>query len=774
MAAYYKVDVSLSTNSVTVGAPSPQEVIVTLPLVGPAGAVGATGATGATGPAGSGIEILTTQGDLLYRGASDGQRLPIGTSGQVLKVSGGIPAWGAESGAVSSVAGRTGAITLAVADVANAVATSDSRLSDSRTPLSHTHGNLTNAGAIGTTANLPVKTGTSGVIEAGAFGTSAGQFAEGNDSRFVAASTTTPAALGTAAVGTGTTFARADHVHAMPTAANVGAAQAVTEIEVATFGTVTTTLTTAQLPARVILFLSSDGPTANVTINLPTPSIRQSGLTVAIKVDYEDGSEQSAFVTVVGSTTLLSAYELGLGEGDLLFRWDGVAWVWSRRAAAGALYDDVLSVSALSASDATLTLNNTTAPLYLAYDGITATRNIAFPDASGTIALTSQLATGSTDNAVLRADGTGGSTLQASNLTISDDIREFTFSGVGSTDVITATGHNFTTNQLVRVRGLSGGSGLFAINYFVRDLSGDTFKLSRTSGGSVDNFNDCTGIIVAVHPTVAIVNASAGVNSSLLLTPKGDAGLILGPTPDGTTVGGDLRGTYSVDLQILRNASSQVAASAHSIVLAGQRNTASNNQAIAGGFASTASGNTSVALGSSCTASGNIAVAMGSSCTASGAQTVALGDSALADRFGLLAHASGSFSAAGDAQRFSAILRCKTTTNSAVEMALNGTTTYLTIPSGKVIFCNIKVVGVKSDGAVVATYERQYAAKNVAGTSSEVFAPVTIGTDNASSTSLEVATVDAGDYIRIRPTGITSEIWRWVASVDAVEVAYGT
>ena len=37
-------------------------------------------------------------------------------------------------------------------------------------------------------------------------------------------SSTTPAALGTAAVGTGTTLARADHIHAMPTAADVGAA----------------------------------------------------------------------------------------------------------------------------------------------------------------------------------------------------------------------------------------------------------------------------------------------------------------------------------------------------------------------------------------------------------------------------------------------------------------------------------------------------------------------------------------------------------------------
>jgi hypothetical protein len=63
--------------------------------------------------------------------------------------------------------------------------------SDSRTPTSHTHGNLTNAGAIGTTANLPLKTGTNGVVEAGSFGTSAGSFAAGDDVRFSDARTPT-------------------------------------------------------------------------------------------------------------------------------------------------------------------------------------------------------------------------------------------------------------------------------------------------------------------------------------------------------------------------------------------------------------------------------------------------------------------------------------------------------------------------------------------------------------------------------------------------------
>jgi len=51
------------------------------------------------------------------------------------------------------------------------------------TPSSHTHGNITNAGAIGATASLPIITGASGVLTAGAFGTTSGTFCQGNDSR---------------------------------------------------------------------------------------------------------------------------------------------------------------------------------------------------------------------------------------------------------------------------------------------------------------------------------------------------------------------------------------------------------------------------------------------------------------------------------------------------------------------------------------------------------------------------------------------------------------
>lgn len=62
---------------------------------------------GPAGPAGAGLQTLTTQGDMLYQGASTGQRLPIGTAGQVLKVNSGAtaPEWGTISTAPSGPAG---------------------------------------------------------------------------------------------------------------------------------------------------------------------------------------------------------------------------------------------------------------------------------------------------------------------------------------------------------------------------------------------------------------------------------------------------------------------------------------------------------------------------------------------------------------------------------------------------------------------------------------------------------------------------------------------
>jgi hypothetical protein len=139
----------------------------------------------------------------------------------------------------------------------------------------------------------------------------------------------------------------------------------------------------------------------------------------------------------------------------------------------------------------------------------------------------------------------------------------------------------------------------------------------------------------------------------------------------------------------------------------------------------------------------------------------------------MISHAGGSFAAQGDAQRARFVLRNKTTTNAAVELFLDGSSIRLGIPSGKVLGLTINITGISSTGAAVAHYLRQYALKNVAGTTTEVYAPITIGTDNAAGTSIALSASDASDSLIVSVTGTAATIWRWVASVDAVEIGYG-
>lgn len=90
---------------------------------------------------------------------------------------------------------------------ANVVLTGDARLTNQRDPsshkgrhsisgddylapsdigaanASHAHGSITSDGKVGSTSGLPLITGAAGIVSAGAWGSSAGQFCQGNDAR---------------------------------------------------------------------------------------------------------------------------------------------------------------------------------------------------------------------------------------------------------------------------------------------------------------------------------------------------------------------------------------------------------------------------------------------------------------------------------------------------------------------------------------------------------------------------------------------------------------
>lgn len=119
-------------------------------------------------------------------------------------------------------------------------------------------------------------------------------------------SSTAPAALGTASAGSATTYARGDHVHPMPSASDVGAAPAITEVTVATDGAVTQALDAGKLyhftgtltALTITLNAAASGQIAQYhfdfdsgstapTLTLPNTVTMPDGFTVEANTHYE-------------------------------------------------------------------------------------------------------------------------------------------------------------------------------------------------------------------------------------------------------------------------------------------------------------------------------------------------------------------------------------------------------------------------------------------------------------------------------------------------------
>ncbi|MFY8217060.1 MAG: hypothetical protein ACOVMP_10735 [Chthoniobacterales bacterium] len=87
--------------------------------------------------------------------------------------------------------------------------------------------------------------------------------------------------------------------------------------------------------------------------------------------------------------------------------------------------------------------------------------------------------------------------------------------GVASTDVLTAAGNTFVNGDPVYLEEITGGAGLgINIPYFIRDKSGDTFKLATNSGAAAINFTtDISAATIRKVSSGAISGASlsAGV-----------------------------------------------------------------------------------------------------------------------------------------------------------------------------------------------------------------------------------------------------------------------
>jgi hypothetical protein len=283
----------------------------------------------------------------------------------------------------------------------------------------------------------------------------------------------------------------------------------------------------------------------------------------------------------------------------------------------------------------------------------------------------------------------------------------------------------------------------------------------------------------------------------------------LGPVSDGTTVGGNDRGPNSIDLQTYRTAATQVAGPYAGIAIGG-RNTATGGFVGSGWSVAIGTNNTATyesnAIGSSNTAAGRHSVCLGiaNSTNTWSEGTILLGRNnsasnsiysfatgyynflsssyqfasglwATCTRYGEMSRAIGFFAASGDAQHVTLIARNKTTDETQTNLYLNGSSTRITIPSGKIYAFTTKISGIKSDGTAAAFYTRKGCIKNVGGTTTLVGSIETIGTDiEDSATAVAITADDTNDALDIQVTGIAAETWRWVAMIEGVEIAYGT
>ena len=340
--------------------------------------------------------------------------------------------------------------------------------------------------------------------------------------------------------------------------------------------------------------------------------------------------------------------------------------------------------------------------------------------------------TGNADNAILRADGTGGSTLQSADWIMPDN---YTASPNATVNVCALEATGATTNVAVAI--VPKGTG--AVMFSVPD--------GTAAGGDARGAN---AIDLQAYRTAASQVASA-LRS--------------------TVVGSSNRasGSHSVAVGSGCQATGLFATAVGSDATAAQYGAAIGYDVDAG--------TTAVVVGAQSSASGYASVALGNGCVASQWGAVATGFVAKADRVGMRAHSHDRFSASGDSQRVDFGLYAKTTDATPQTMLLGetyNTTAQLTIASGKILHATVQVIGSKSDGSAIAIYQRQVAIANVGGTTALVGSVNTIGSDTAASTSLSITADNTNDSLKIEVTGIAAETWRWFASVSGAEIAHGS
>lgn len=555
----------------------------------------------ATANGGTNITAYTT-GDLLYASASNTlSRLPAGTNGHVLTLVGGVPAWQASTGGVTSFQTSLSGLTPSTATTGVVTLAGTLGITSGGTNLtSYTVGDLIYASATNTLANLgigsngqvlTVVAGNVGWASSGSSGVASISFSTSGltPSTPSTGSIVLGGALNTTFGGTGITgYTAGDTLYYVSGNA----------------------LSKLALGAANALYVVNSGGTAPTYASLSTV------------LNTISSTQGTILYRSTGSWLALSP---GTSGQFLKTQGSGADPVWDTVAASGGVTSITFGSTGLTPSTAT-TGAVTVGGTLIVGNGGTGINSYAIGDipyANATTTLT-RLTIG-TASQIMTVNGTATAPQWVSSLntgqggtglttyTAGDTLyygagTTFSKLAIGATSTIMLSNGTSptwsTVTAVLDTIGSTQGQILYrgAASWAV--LPTGTSGNVLTTGGvganpswvaPVSGLNGLTSTLNVAAPNatnnVSTLTASGGTtNQFLAIAPKGTGGL-LAAIPDSTAVGGNVRGTNSVDWQTTRTAAGQVASGASSVIAGGANNIADGSlSAIVGGSTNQATG----------------------------------------------------------------------------------------------------------------------------------------------------------------------------------------